>query len=102
MKIETHGNVDECQCSVTTRGLIDILLEKPFYAYIAKMRTKPVNLSKFMVVAYASSAPACIIPARLVKPHVLKQDRPISMQCNSFDSDFIINAGQYTPSEHHH
>lgn len=64
MTIETHGNVARCRCSMNARDLTDILSWKPFYVYIVNMKAEPVNLPRFMIVAYASSASTYTIQAR--------------------------------------
>lgn len=70
MMIETHGNVVESQCPMTTRGLMNILSGKLVYVCIAYLTAKPVKLSKFMIVASASSALLCIMHARNDEPYM--------------------------------
>lgn len=60
------------------RGLMDIQPGKPLYVYIVNMKAERVNLPKFMKVAYASTAPTCIIHASDDEPHIMTDEDPIS------------------------
>lgn len=53
---------------------MDILPEKRFYVYISDMTSKLVNFPNFIMVAYASSAPTCIIHARDDELHMLTDE----------------------------
>lgn len=94
-KIETKGNVVECQCSLTPRDLMYTLPGKLFYVYIVNMTARLVNLLKFMIVAYLSSAPAWIICARDDGPHVWTNECPIQTKWDTFNSSPTINAVRY-------
>lgn len=76
---------------------MDIIPGKPFYSCIVNMATKPGELQKFIVVAYESRAPTCIINARYDEPHTVTDERPITTQCDRFDSGPTINAVRYKP-----
>lgn len=80
------------------RGLMDILLGKPFYVYIAIIMTKLVTLPRFMIVVFPSSAPTCIIHAKVDELFMLKEG-PILAQDDKFKSDPTNNAAGYTPHE---
>lgn len=64
MKIKTYSNDVERRCSMAVRGLMDFIPGKPFHIYILSMTSKVVSLQKFMIVAYVSIAPTCIIHVR--------------------------------------
>lgn len=95
MTIETHSNDFERQCSMTAPGVTDPLPGKSFRVYIVTMTAKPVSLPKFMIVAYESSAPACIIHTIEDDPHMLIEECLIPMQCDKFRSDRTIRAVSY-------
>lgn len=71
MTFETHRNIVELWCSMTTRGPTDIFHGKLFYVYMLSMKARPVNFHKFMIVAYASIATASTIRASHDKPYML-------------------------------
>lgn len=59
----THRNVVQCRCSITTRGVMDILSRKPLHFYIMNLTSKLVNIPEFMIGSSASSPPEFIIHA---------------------------------------
>lgn len=80
MRIETHDKVVESQWSMTPQGLMVILPGNSFYVFMLNMTAKTVNLPSFMIVVYASIAPACIIHARVDKSNMLTDDGSFLMQ----------------------
>lgn len=62
--IETRHKTVERQCYKTTRGLMGIFPGAPFYVYIADLTANLVYLRKFIIVACAFNAPACITHVR--------------------------------------
>lgn len=46
MKIEKNRNIVEHRCSMTARGLKQIISGKPFHVFMANFRTKPVHFPK--------------------------------------------------------
>lgn len=70
MAIASHGKVVERWGCMAARGLVDLRLGKSFYVNIRNMKAKRFNLPELMIVAYASSAPTCIIHARDEEQHM--------------------------------
>lgn len=101
MTIEIHGNVIERRCSMTARGLMNILLGKRFYIYILIVMANRVNLPKFMILSYVLSAPACIIYARSDEPYMLKNEASIPTQCEHGITDPPVNIVRNKQQERH-
>lgn len=84
---------------MTARGLLDILNGMPFNVYIANLIALPINLQMFMIVAYASSVPTCIIHTRVDELHMLTDEFPIRMQLYKLSSNPTKNDAGYKPPE---
>lgn len=97
--IETRGNIFEDQCNMTGKGLVDILPRKPFYMYIANPTARPVNLTRFMIVRYASSAAAYIIHARNKEVFMMIDIGHILRECENRSTDPTVNVFFYKPQE---
>lgn len=82
---------------MTAEGVTDILPGNPFYVYILNLTAKPVNLSKLMIVADASSSPTCIIHAKDNEPHILTDEFLMPTKCDNWNYDPTINAVRYRP-----
>lgn len=91
MTVEARGHVVECQCSITTRDMMDILHGKPIFVYIANMTANPVRLQKFMIVLYAPNAPICIKHAKDDEQYMLNEEDSVPEQGDKFNSDPTIN-----------
>lgn len=78
------------------RGVENILPGKPFYVNIMNFTPKPVNLLKFMIVAYASNAPKCVVHVRVDKLFTMGSGSQVVMQC---DLKNTVNAVHYKPPE---
>lgn len=79
---------------------MDILSSKPFFVYILNMKIKPVRSLKFMMFAYASRAPACVMHSRDEKPYMLKNEGYFAMELDDKSIDPILNVACYKPQEH--
>lgn len=99
MAIETQRNLVEWKYFMIARGLMYILLRKPFYVYIVKLTDTPVNLPKFMIFTFALNAPTGIIHSREDEPYTLEDKSQIPTQCYKFNSDPTVNTVRYKPSE---
>lgn len=100
MTAETHRSVPDV--NVPNLGEIYILPGKLIYVYITNMRAKPANEPKFMIVAYALSAPIFIIQVGNHEPHILEGSgwmSPQSGKCNSYPA---VNVTRYKLSEYCH
>lgn len=82
MTIETHRKIVGRRCAMSGLGLMDIFSRKLFYFYVANMTAKVANFSKFMIVAYASRAPACIVHNRDDKMSMFVDAGPFLTQCD--------------------
>lgn len=60
---------------------------------------KFTNIQKLVILASMPNAPKCIICTRYCKPHVLKGEVLIPIQCNKFHADPIANASRYKPPD---
>lgn len=52
MPTETNSNGVQRQCSMTARGIMEIVLGELFHVFNANMKDKWVNMPEFMIVAY--------------------------------------------------
>lgn len=77
---------------------MSILHQEPFYIYMVNMIAEPVNLLKFMIFAYASSASTCILYARGGVPNRLRDRSSILTRLDKLDSDLPIDAVRYEPA----
>lgn len=84
---------------MAAQDLMGILSGKPIFVSILYMKANPVNLPKFMIFAYVSSAPACIMHSRDGHPYMLKHEGDVSARCNNGSTDITLNAVRYKPQE---
>lgn len=63
------------------------------------MTSKPAKLPKFMIVAYASSAPKCIICMGDYEPHKFEEEGSTATKCTKFIPDRTVKPFCYKPPE---
>lgn len=90
--IATHCWVFERQCSMTTKGLMDILLGKLVYVYLVNPTAKAAVLTIIILAASASNATSCVIQAQNDESYMWKYEVPILTQCDKSNSYPTLNA----------
>lgn len=76
---------------------MDFLLGELFYFYVSNLTANPASLSKFMIDGSANNVPTSIMRARDDAPYVLKEEGPIPIKRDTFDSNRTINAARHKP-----
>lgn len=85
--IEAYSKVVENRCSMTLWGFMDTFPYKPFQVSVLYVMARPSSWLKVMIVAYASSAPACIIHAKENEAYMLKNTGQSLTQCDNSSPD---------------
>lgn len=98
MMTETNGKAVERRCCMTATGLMEILAGNLFDVFILNMTAKAVSLPKFMIVAYASNIPTCLIQAR-DDAYMLTNECSVLTKCDEFNSDPTTTSIRYKPPE---
>lgn len=100
MTIETDRNIMECHCSMAALGIMEILLGKPFYAYIGDLTTSPVNILMFMILSIASNAPTCLLHAHDHETLRVDMKQESATFSDKIDGEHWNNIGHYKSPEH--
>lgn len=100
--IETTCSIAERWHFMTARGPMDTLLDKRIYVYILTMTWKPVNLPRFMIVAQALRATACIMYSRNDdEPYILRNEDHILTHLNDGSTFTTVNVLCFQLQEPH-